>query len=72
MGDIDDPFAPLPAKQLQLNVAEDREKIDLILDKLYNAHSGDQESSKAIDASKNCAGAALKAATDILGEVKGK
>jgi hypothetical protein len=71
IGDVEDPFAPLPASKLQLNLAQDREKIDTILDKLYNAHSSDSES-KAKEASKNCAGAACKAATDILSQVKGK
>ena len=74
VGDIEDPFSPLPASFLQMNLTNDRERIDTILDKIYNSHTvdGPETSSPSKDASKNCAGAAMKAAVDLLKQVKGK
>jgi len=34
VGDVVDPFIPLPKEKLMLNVANDREKIDIFLDKI--------------------------------------
>lgn len=34
VGDVDDPFVPYPKEGLMLNVSEDRERIDIFLDKL--------------------------------------
>jgi len=38
VGDIDDPFMPLPASKMQMNLEKDRERIDLLLDKLFNTY----------------------------------
>ena len=73
MGDIDDPFLPLPAKKLQMNVEKDREQIDILLDKLYNSYGvEDLKGTKTNqNASKNCAGSAIKTAICLLSENKG-
>lgn len=39
VGDINDPFVPLPKEKLMLKVIEDRERIDVFLDKLLNMHT---------------------------------
>lgn len=39
VGDIIDPFIPLPKEKLMLNLVNDREKIDIFLDKLLNFHT---------------------------------
>lgn len=65
---------PLPASKMQMNLEKDRERIDLLLDKLFNTYKiQDPASFKAgsQDASKNCAGAALKSAVDLLSQAKG-
>ena len=55
-----------------MNLETDRDKIDLVLDKLYNMNSQeDGTESVKKDASKNCAGAALKASVDLLSQTKG-
>ena len=38
VGDSDDPFAPLPAEKLMLKLVDEREQIDLLIDKLYNMY----------------------------------
>ena len=39
VGDIQDPFVPLPKDKILLRLVEDREKIDVFLDKLLNIHT---------------------------------
>jgi hypothetical protein len=39
VGDINDPFVPLPKEKLMLKVIEDRDRIDVFLDKLLNMHT---------------------------------
>jgi hypothetical protein len=36
LGDLQDPFVPLPASLLLLNLAENGDKIYALLDKIYN------------------------------------
>ena len=43
VGDINDPFVPLPKEKLMLKVVEDRERIDLFLDKLLVMHTPDHK-----------------------------
>jgi Sec23/Sec24 trunk domain len=38
VGDVNDPFVPYPREKLMLKVVEDREKIDIFLDKLVTLH----------------------------------
>lgn len=39
VGDINDPFVPFPRERIMMNVAEDREKIDMFLDKVVTLHN---------------------------------
>jgi hypothetical protein len=39
VGDVQDPFVPFPSEKLMLNLLNDREKIDIFLDKLLNFHN---------------------------------
>ena len=39
VGDLNDPFVPLPKEKLMLKLVDDREKIDIFLDKLLNLHT---------------------------------
>ena len=38
LGDVTDPFIPLPASKLLMNVAEDGERLNALLDKIYNMY----------------------------------
>ena len=63
VGDIDSPFVPYPKEKLMLKVVEDREKIDIFLDKLVNIHSLEQK--KHMPAC-TVTGAALGAAINMI------
>ncbi len=39
VGDIQDPFVPFPKEKLMMKVVEEREKIDIFLDKLLSFHN---------------------------------
>ena len=39
VGDLTDPFIPLPASKLLMNLAEDNDKINALLDKIYNMYT---------------------------------
>ncbi len=36
VGEVDDPFIPLPLNRLLLDIGKDREKIDTVIDKIFN------------------------------------
>lgn len=36
VGEVDDPFIPLPLSRLLLDIVKDREKIDTVIDKIFN------------------------------------
>jgi hypothetical protein len=36
VGEVDDPFIPLPVQKLMMEIVNDREKIDVVIDKIYN------------------------------------
>ena len=38
VGDVSDPFVPYPKEGLMLNLVEDRERIDMFLDKLITMY----------------------------------
>ena len=56
VSDVQDPFVPLPKDKLMLNLANDRERIDIFLDKLLLIHNT-QDKPAFI-----CTGAAIQAA----------
>ena len=41
VGDIQDPYIPLPPSKLLMNVSEDGERLFALLDKIYNFYSAD-------------------------------
>jgi hypothetical protein len=59
VGDLNDPFIPLPKEKLMLKLVDDREKIDIFLDKLLNLHTQEH---KKYQSPHLCTGAALSAA----------
>ena len=63
VGDLIDPFVPLPKEKLMMKVVEDREKIDIFLDKLLNLHTAEN---KKYQGPHLCTGAALSAAKQLL------
>ena len=56
VGDIMDPFVPLPKEKLMLRVVEDREKIEIFLDKLLGLHTAEN---KKYQSPFLCTGAAI-------------
>lgn len=40
VGEVDDPFIPLPLSRLMMDVYKDREHIDIVIDKIYNIYGG--------------------------------
>ena len=41
VGDTKDPFVPLPLHKLAFNVSEERERLDIAIDKIYNMFSAE-------------------------------
>jgi len=39
VGEVEDPFIPLPLSRLMMDVLEDRELIDTVIDKIYNMYT---------------------------------
>ena len=65
VGDIADPFIPLPKEKLMLKLVDDREKIDIFLDKLLNFHTMEH---KKFQGPFLCTGAAIQAVKELLQE----
>lgn len=63
IGDIQDPFVPLPKEKLLLKLVEDRERIDAFLDKLLTLHTPDH---KKYQPPFLCTGAAIMAAKHLI------
>lgn len=42
VGDTDDPFVPAPFESLMYHVTEEREQLDIFIDKLYNMYSEEE------------------------------
>jgi hypothetical protein len=40
VGDVENPFIPLPQNKLLLDLNDDRERIDLLIDKISNMWNG--------------------------------
>jgi hypothetical protein len=36
VGEVDDPFIPLPLSRLMMDITQNREQIDIVIDKIYN------------------------------------
>jgi len=63
VGDIADPFVPYPKERLMMKCVEDREKIDIFLDKLATMHNPEQKKNMPATV---CTGAAVSAAKQLL------
>lgn len=71
LADIQNPFSPLPIQKILLNVAEKKEQINLIFDKI-SAYFDNSTSKQTQYSCGSCGGAALKAAIDCLSTTVGK
>lgn len=63
VGEVQDPFVPMPKEKMMLNLVKDRERIDAFLDKLVNIH---QLETKKYQSHFLCTGAAISAAKQLL------
>lgn len=39
VGEVEDPFVPLPLNRLMMDINKDRENIDIVIDKIYNMYT---------------------------------
>ena len=69
VGDVQEPFVPLPFSKLMLNVAEDREQLESLIDKIYNMYSAEESIHSGQSVNYCATGAAIKAAFSMLEEV---
>ena len=67
VGDLTDPFIPLPASKLLMNLAEDGDRIYALVDKLYNMYT-QEHYQWGRQATQVCSGAVIKAGMDALSE----
>jgi hypothetical protein len=65
VGDINNPFVPLPFTKLMLNVANDKSRLESLIDKIYNSYTQDYYS-QSRTAHNSAVGAVLKACVDLL------
>lgn len=63
VGETIDPFVPYPREKLMLNLVQDRERIDIFLDKLSVMHNIE---TKKFQTPFLCTGAAIVAAKTLL------
>ena len=63
MSDLEDPFIPLPQEALMLNVKEDRERIDIFLDKLITMYYNESRGKLPF---QTCQGSAMSACLQLL------
>ena len=71
VGDINDPYVPLPASTLLMNVAEDAERIHALLDKIYNMF-GEEYYAHGRQLTSIATGSAIVAAKNLLEERGGR
>ena len=67
VGDVESPFIPLPHNKLLLDLTVDRERIDILIEKVSQMWSGNGPSPlRQKYANQVCTGAALTACTKLL------
>ena len=72
IGDVQDPFVPLPASKLLMGMgAEDCDRVYALIDKIYNFYSEDYYS-QGRQVTSIATGAAIVAASKVLEEEGGK
>lgn len=67
VGDLTDPFIPLPASHLLMNVSEDGERLNALLDKIYNMYT-QEHYQQGRQVTQVCSGAVIKAGIEALSE----
>ena len=65
VGDLNDPFVPLPASKLLMNVTEDGERLYALLDKIYNMYTAEHYQGGR-QVTQICSGAVIKAGMEAL------
>jgi len=65
IGDINDPFVPLPFSKLMFNVAKDKDRMCGLIDKLYSYYTHEYYD-RSRQAHNSAVGAALKACVNLL------
>ena len=71
VGDVNDPYVPLPSSKLLMNVAEDGERLYALIDKIYNLYS-DEYYAQGRQVASVATGAAIKAGTLLLEDCGGR
>ena len=65
VGDLADPFIPLPASKLLLNLAEDGDKVYALIDKIYNMYTAEHYQGGR-QVTQICSGAVITAGMEAL------
>ena len=71
VGDIQEPYIPLPPSKLLMNVSEDGERLFALIDKIYNFYSADYYA-QGRQVTSVATGAALTASKSMLEETGGR
>lgn len=64
VGDVETPFIPLPQSKLMMDIADERDRIDIVLDKIYNMVTS--ATTRGRFANQVCTGAAIQACLGLL------
>jgi hypothetical protein len=67
VGDTTHPFVPLPLNKLSYQLQDERERLDLLIDKVYNMHTIETIGNKHKKyVNQICLGAAISACSQML------
>lgn len=69
MNDLDDPFHPLPIQTVMLNVKDDRDRIDIFLDKLIQLYYTEARKNSSI---QTCLGSAISCCSQLMEKTGGR
>ena len=62
VGDVEDPFVPLPLSKLSFQLETERERLDALIDKVYNMYTPEtMMNAKGKYVNQVCTGAAISA-----------
>jgi hypothetical protein len=65
VGDLANPFVPMPFSKLMLNAANDKERLNGLIERLYNYYNPDYYAQSRLT-HNSAVGSALKACMDLL------
>ena len=71
VGETQEPYVPMPASKLLMNVTDDSDRIYALIDKIYNMYS-DEFYAQGRQVTSVATGAALKCATTLLEDQGGR